>query len=429
VRGFLQQVQGNVFPGFSYCCQHYLFFRVHDPASLQSLLKEVGDNIASAAMLIDEAESVPAVNVAFSFPFLMFVCKQTENFVDEAFRSGMAARATLLADDPPECWLFGDTRAPVDIVVVVGGNDQVETACFCERVAKTPGFSLIFWQMAGRLDGGVEHFGFRDNISQPHPVGFPITRTSTAESNFEQVQPGEFIFGHSTEGGDQPTRHSQDRFKSCFPGWAVNGSYCVIRRLRQDVAQFHAFVKNEACRLDINPTQLASQMIGRYPDGTRVNPARDLPERLIPTSHVEKMNPNGLSPRHGLSVPNTNDNRRHRILRRGLPFGGRSKSTFDAPSDDGLERGLMFVCYQTSIVDQFEFIQRRWANEANFPRENGGMDPLIAQTKPGEARMMRLDGGPRMHRVLQKWIITTGGGYFFAPSLDTTRRLLAKRSL
>ncbi len=50
---------------------------------------------------------------------------------------------------------------------------------------------------------------------------------------------------------------------------------------------------------------------------------------------------------------------RHRIIRAGIPFG---PEVAPGETTTGTAAGLMFVCYQTSIERQFEYIQRRHAN-------------------------------------------------------------------
>jgi deferrochelatase/peroxidase EfeB len=54
------------------------------------------------------------------------------------------------------------------------------------------------------------------------------------------------------------------------------------------------------------------------------------------------------------------DTQTHRLLRRGIPFGG----SFGAAVGGGIHdpRGLLFQCYQRSIEDQFEFVQSQWVN-------------------------------------------------------------------
>jgi hypothetical protein len=56
----------------------------------------------------------------------------------------------------------------------------------------------------------------------------------------------------------------------------------------------------------------------------------------------------------------------HRIARRGITYGGPLSATDNL--DDLPEKGvgLLFMCYQSDIWEQFEFIQRFWCNNPNF---------------------------------------------------------------
>src|SRR4029077_2654781 len=69
----------------------------------------------------------------------------------------------------------------------------------------------------------------------------------------------------------------------------------------------------------------------------------------------------------------------HRILRRGIPFGASLPLTTPANSPLNnpaypTDRGLVFVCYQSSIARQFEHMQSTWANNPNFPKKAAGQD-------------------------------------------------------
>ena len=117
----------------------------------------------------------------------------------------------------------------------------------------------------------------------------------------------------------------------------------------------------------------------------------------------------------------------HRILRRGIPFGaslpvttpvGDPSANPPFPND----RGLFFLCYQSSIARQFEFMQSHWANNPNFPTAGAGQDPISSQAAlPGT---FTLKGNRTNHvELMARFVLTTGGDYFFQPSVSALHTL------
>jgi len=90
---------------------------------------------------------------------------------------------------------------------------------------------------------------------------------------------------------------------------------------------------------------------------------------------------------------------------------------------DATDRGLLFLSYQASIGEQFEFLLQKWANDQANPNEGlapdpgYGIDPIIGQLASSPKRYVIV--GKTHQRVTLPalpWVLPTGGGYFFTPS-------------
>jgi hypothetical protein len=87
--------------------------------------------------------------------------------------------------------------------------------------------------------------------------------------------------------------------------------------------------------------------------------------------------------------------------------------------DDGVDRGLLFICLNTDITRQFEFVQQTWMLNPNFATLYDEADPLL-----GPKGMMTIPEEP-LRRIIEvdTFVQMAGGEYFFLPSMPALRYL------
>jgi Dyp-type peroxidase family len=303
--------------------------------------------------------------------------------------------------------------------------------------------------------------------------------------------PGEFVFGYPGQDASKdvaergPESMTDGAGRAVVPLWAEDGSFLVFRRLRQDVHAFHSFLHDHAAELGVTPEALGARLAGRWASGAPTVRAPDADDPSLgdddcannnfefqdettwtqnprgPDQCEDKTHPPSPGDKTGDRCPfaahirksyprddvsenppqdgdpadarrrlRESDTQTHRLLRRGIPFGPSSRSTPSVPVEDGVDRGLLFLAYMTSIVDQYEFVTKRWFNDPDFKEPNAGIDPILGQSQgPGGSRertfKVRLGGVDHQLTAPDDWVIPTGGGYFFAPSITALRTVLA----
>lgn len=304
-----------------------------------------------------------------------------------------------------------------------------------------------------------EHFGYADGISQPVPFeagviagkdGKPI---DPAADPWNAVPLGEvlmgYVNGHNEVAAGPTVPATPEARAAALPASAHseqaldlgrNGSYLVVRELRQHVAAFWQSHARAAAALrasdpegaaHITPEWIADRAVGRDRDGHLLCPGgllapdpdgrpsnafgffdRDPHGTGCPVgAHVRRGNPrDGLAPtkadKEGLLAA-AND---HRLLRRGRSYG---PQVVDPLVDDGADRGLLFIALNTDIGRQFEFVQQTWVLNPNFATLYDEVDPLIGP----KGRMTIRETPLRRIVELETFVQFAGGEYFFLPSM------------
>ena len=309
-----------------------------------------------------------------------------------------------------------------------------------------------------------EHFGFADGVSQPQPYAEKIVKMGDADAPndpWNGVPLGEILMGYKNGHNEiavGPVVPDSDTARTAgltphargegFFDLGLNGSYMVVRELKQDVAAFWNSMRDNAARIaeqdpersaKIDGDWIASRVVGRDRDGNLLCANGTLPpnpygqpdnafgfwdrDRLgqgCPMgSHVRRGNPrDGLAPTVADKQTLLDASKNHRILRRARKFG---PTIADPMVDDGVDRGLLFICLNTDITRQFEFVQQTWVLNPNFATLYDEVDPLI-----GPKGRLTIPETPLRRIVeVETFVQMAGGEYFFLPSMPALRYLEA----
>jgi Dyp-type peroxidase family len=539
----VQEIQGNVLVGFNKDHQHFIFLQIRKADVAVRWLRMLIPQIATveetltfrrlfralrARRNVEPAGMIATwVNIAFTYEGIRKLTSDPEvtKFTSEAFAHGLAERSSILGDPTdasapghPNNWVVGNAKKRPDILLIIASDSEIELKKEIKRVKQEikalqgvaagrrtkTGVRILYEQRGANLPGelaGHEHFGFRDNISQPGIRG----RVPGGEQDFltprlidpkdphalkfakpgqPLIWPGQFVLGYSLQSDSDEVNPAPPNTDSLpWPEWARNGSFLVFRRLRQDVAGFWTFVRVQAGLLNqkpgfegMTPERFASLLVGRWPSGSPImrSPDQDIAglgasgeannnfrfsentEAIVlraDISHHPDTFPQAIGDAEGIRCPyaahirkvNPRDDStdlgggrrtlRKRILRRGIPYGSPLESPITA-LDDKVDRGLLFLSYQASIEEQFEFLTQNWGNSRNLPKDYdqddhaAGHDPVIGQSENAgnRARVFTLrgtDGSFQSIRLATDFVIPTGGDYFFVPSISAFRDVLA----
>lgn len=489
-----REIQGDVLVGLEKDVENFLFFRIADvPAFKSALRRDLISRVTTMEMVqlrevqIQAAKQVghherlhlSGLNIGFTHRGLeVLLGKGQADGMDPSFISGAAAAARDLGDpvdaDGRPRWIAGFAHDEIHGVLLLtgpfGGEGheldviEKETRAILDLLN---GSVQVVYQEIGRVrpQRGHEHFGFLDGVSQPGIRGLTARQNPANPDQGlpgqDLLWPGEFVFGYPGQSPDQAVEAPGPEPEMPHP-WMCDGAFMVFRRLNQRVPEFHAFLETQGEALGLDPALLGARMVGRWQSGAPVmiaplqddplvgeDPLRnndfefggDAKQRRCPyAAHIRKTYPRddleGVVPNGEAGVQT------HRIKRAGIPFGPEVQEDEAEDRATKRERGLMFVCYQTSITEQFEFVQKSWSNNTGFvfgkTRPNStdpvtpGHDPIIGQTTDGSARTMDEPlpnyptGNTRSTLNLpEPFIVPTAAGYFFMPSILALQTVLS----
>ncbi|MEV0385273.1 Dyp-type peroxidase [Nonomuraea sp. NPDC050643] len=412
-----------------------LFVRFNDVAEGKAFLRHVATTkMKSARRHLEEVRDfaagrrrgTPYVGIGISkagYRDLGHSVEDVRRFGDPAFRDGMKRRVGLVDDPKVEEWERVYQRE-IHAVILIGDADPGPVGRLREEIlGALPDSARLLGEETGQgmrnpAGDGIEHFGYVDGRSQPLFLKDEVDREP--KEHWDPAFPLSNVLVPDPFAPD-PVRH--------------HGSYLVFRKLEQNVRAFKEIERDLADGLGLTGAdrdRAGAMLVGRFKDGTPLTSRRraaggpvgndftfdgDDGSKCPFSGHVRKTNPRSFG-------------REVLMARRGQTYGERADAPWDdSPPEDrpSGEVGLLFMAFNSSLLDQFEFTQQSWANNADFENPATGHDPVIGQGERDiKVTFPKVWGKPEMslpQAQVAQTVIMKGGEYFFAPSLAYLRDL------
>lgn len=437
----LDDVQGLILRSYGMDSAALFLLRVENPLAARQLL---GRLPVTTGALWNEKPAF-CVNVALTFDGLAALGVPPaslgsfpQDFVSGAFRR--CAEVGDLGSCSAENWDYGLGQAGLHALVLLFAQTaeirDSQTPLLRQSWLADGACSEIVMLPGDVLPGSQAHFGYRDGFSQP-------TIDCGLGNPFPDKQPmaptGEFLLGY-------PSQFEQFTYPVPAPDeLGRNGSFMVLRILEQDCAAFDALISQSEQRYGIAGELLAAKLVGRWRNGTplSVSPDSDAPAPPLSAAEMNQYdyaptdsNPEAYNDRRGLRCPigshmrranprgatiAGNSGARHRIVRRGVPYG----PPYDPSNpNDGIKRGLLGLFIGVSIKDQFEFLMSEWINGSSFaPGIYGTTDPILGNSFESENKFVipRENAPPLVLSNFPRLVTTRGSAYTFLPSITALR--------
>lgn len=377
--------------------------------------------------------------------------------------------------NPPEEWdLGGNDEDQIHALILLAHHDLEELKNEANTtINKVQQVGEVLACEAGNVlrdtnGQAIGPFGFADGISQPLFL----------KADYEK-----YSQNHDTEQWDPKASLNLVLVKDPFGKEYSYGSYYVFQKLETNYELFQKKVdelakkltgKEDKNELEESDRERASALVvGRFKNGTPLALSDQPNQKGDRNSFNYADDPNGIKcPLHAHmrkvnprqddgNKPDLAEERRRkrRIFRAGITY-------FDPPQQNAefsisqlclnkldylnevskqpletnipIITGLLFVCFQSSISDQFSTQQRLWADERKFPfpRKNEQGDSIYLDPLIGHPLTTSSQECPKPQKWTQQWdsdkkdpylfygsVRIRGGEFFFAPSISFFKNL------
>jgi Dyp-type peroxidase family len=409
----LRNLQGNILKGHGRDHSVHIFLKFNKPASevYAHLAKLVDDHVITSAWEQHQQGKAKREKPNEMFGNLFLTAAGYSQLdlnpsklphATKYFLDGMRGQHSLdaLQDPKPETW-EPVYQNRIDAMILLANMQVTLLNKKEEEIRKELNeFADILVTEHGtvqrKANQKVEHFGFIDAMSEPMFFSADLPKKKKNWNPF--ASPSLVLV---------PDSLAQE--KDCY------GSYLVYRKLDQNVRQFIIGTPRLAQELtdksgtQVNAQRVEAMMIGRFAHQGTPLTLSDLDDKPLENDFTYAGDTGLKCPVFAhIRATNPRTDKSKRIARRSIPYGRRA-SMDDLPQGPA---GLLFLCFQSNIDDQFAHIQRE-ANRHHDPLIRHPSDALPA----GGEWPIEGGRGTISHGFNPTWVTLKGGEFFFAPSI------------
>jgi Dyp-type peroxidase family len=413
----------------------HVMLHVDDAPAGRDFLRRLTPHVDSAADWWQAGQSWISVAISYAGLVALGVPNDSLCSFPEAFRVGMAARASQLLDygeNDPELWdaSFGSGLIHIGISIFSDSEQAWRQTMEMARqqYAGFSGLTVLLEQDFGAQPDDLNSLGYKDSIGQPAIEGSGV---DPLPGQGRPVKAGEFILGYPGEAGVPLPMPQPDVL-------GRNGTFAGLRKYQSRVGTFNRFLREHAST-EPERELLAAKLVGRWRSGAPLTlaPENDDPElgadprrnndftyaadpdgRHVPLgAHMRRMNPRDTK----LAI--LTDVNVHRIIRRSTAYGAPYDPNAISAQDDETPRGLYFLFLSAKAMATLEFLQQEWINNGNFLNLGSERDPNVGLQESGATFTIPQEPVRRRIHGIETFNVLRGGEYFFLPSLSALRWL------
>jgi Dyp-type peroxidase family len=412
-----------------------VLLHIDDAHAGRELLRRLLPHVDSAENWWNAGDPWLSLGISYAGLEALGVPRDSLQSFPEAFRQGMAARATQLGDEgvnDPTNWdsPFGKGNVHIGLSAFSDSEEQRRRILGIARdqIEGFSGVSVLGMQNFGAQPGDRNSLGYKDGIDQPAIEGSGV---EPLPGQGLPIKAGEFILGYPGESGViEPMPHPDILGR--------NGTYVGFRKYQTRPGAFNRFLRANASTEEEREL-LAAKLVGRWRSGAPLVLAPETDDPALGADpqrnndfqyagdarglrapigcHIRRMNPRDTE------LTRLTDVNLHRLIRRGTTYGPPYDPNDVSQEADEVPRGAYFLFISAKAMDTIEFLQQEWINDGNFIGLDDERDPIIGLQ--GDGATFTIPRQPVRHRVhgIETFNVLRGGEYFFMPSLSALQWL------